>query len=132
VLYCEGDRSLVSRKPLAGSSLTFTFVVVSLLALAALAYYFKHLGEKRTDRRAREKKASRHKETRAAADRLACLELARGLNASTPAEESADGTSAPLADSPGEPPSARSRRSSEAPQGFDPDLPPRRVRPSAP
>jgi hypothetical protein len=131
VLYWEGDLSFRSKSSLSGSPLTFTFVVVGLAAFAAVVYYFRHLGEKRTDRKAREHKALKHKESRAAADRLACLDLARGLNASIPVEEAAEGPAAPGDDARREPPSARARRSSEAPPGFDPDLPPRRARPSA-
>lgn len=110
--------------------MSFTLWVIGLVAFAALAYTAKHLKEKRSDRRAREQKASKNKQSAAELDRKACLELAKGLNASAPSEEVVEKPERPAANvaaASAAPRAARVRQSSEASHGFDPDLPPPRT-----
>jgi hypothetical protein len=106
--------------------LSFTFWFIGLVALAALVYAARQWKEKRSDRRARVEAASQRRRSSAEKDRLACLDLAKGLNAGAPASEAADRSAlaADPTDSTGRP--ARARRSVEAAHGFDPDLPPPR------
>ncbi len=107
--------------------LKFTLWFFALAALAAGVFFVRHLRDKRSDRRVREHKASQRKQSRAEADRRACLDLAKGLNVSAPAGEDGDAASNPRS-----PAGERTRRSSEAPQGFDPDLPARPARVTTP
>jgi hypothetical protein len=106
--------------------LKLTLWFVGLIALAALVYFVQHLRERRRDRHHREQSSLRHRESRAAADRRDCLELAKSLTGTAPAEP--DDKLAPAAVA--RPEIARRFRGSEAPQGFDPDLPARPARPS--
>ena len=103
-----------------------TLWFIGLIALAALIYFVQRLRERRRDRHHRERKLRNHRESRAAADRRDCLELARNLTNGAPAEpgDAAVPAAAAL------PQFVRRFRSSESPHGFDPDLPPRPAPPS--
>jgi hypothetical protein len=110
-----------------GTTLSFTIWVVGLVAFAAFVYFVRHKYQKSTDRRAKEKKASKNRQSAAELDRKACLELAKGLNASAPSEEGVEKPELPAAPAAAPARATRTRQSSEVAHGYDPDLPPSRT-----
>ncbi len=118
MVYCESelDASPIPQ-PQSGKSLKFTLWTLAIAAIAGLAFMIQRYRAHHADRKAHSAKAQRHRESRAASDRRDIQALMTSLQANQPETDAPAQTAAA--------PVARGRRSFAAPQGFDPDLPPR-------
>ena len=94
----------------------FTFWTLAIAGIAGAVFLLRRFRDHLAHQADHAAKAKRNRESRAESDRRDIHALPTSLQASLPDAEAPTGEAAPV---------PRGRRSSVAPQGFDPDLPPR-------